>query len=79
MLLDPFSPAIQTAVWTNTKRAATVGTLNDGRLAALVDGESGSLQLNWSLRGERNIAGAVSFHIDLPPSPILPNRSSSIR
>lgn len=68
--LDPFSPAIRTATWSTAKRPATIGALSDGRLAAWADQDFGPLQLHWSLRGERNIAGAVSFRLDMPQSPI---------
>ncbi len=45
-----------------------MGADADGRLRVLVEGTQ--LECQWSLRGERTASGAVSFRLELPPSPL---------
>jgi hypothetical protein len=45
-----------------------LGILPEGPLAALVDA-AGTLELGWSLRGQRDSTGLLQFNIELPRSP----------
>lgn len=68
LLLEPWRPAIGAARWLESKRAATIGIGPDGKQQLLAD-EAGTLEIEWSQAGQRDVAGTLSFDIQLPPSP----------
>ena len=66
--LAPWSPAIGRGKWRDRSQLARLGAGTDGKLAVLVEGDS--LELDWSLRGQRTASGAVAFHVELPVCPV---------
>lgn len=68
--LAPFGFALRRAWWRsekepNVRKPVELGTGADGTLALAVD-ESGELGFEWSLRGERDADGRVSFALQTP-------------
>jgi hypothetical protein len=66
--LSPWTPAIDRGTWRDRTQRAQLGTGPDGHVGVLVEGES--LDVDWSLRGERTASGAVAFHLELPSCPV---------
>ncbi len=70
MTLDPCNLAIARAQWVTSDGApAVLGITGDGKLQVLAE-RSGQMKFDWSLAGQRDTAGGVSFAIALPPSPV---------
>ena len=70
MTLDPCNLAIARAQWVTSDGApAVLGITGDGKLQVLAE-RSGQMKFDWSLAGQRDAAGGVSFTIALPPSPV---------
>ena len=68
--LDPCGLAVHNPRWAGAEeQAATLGLAEEGKLEVLVERE-GRLQLDWSLRGQRDTAGVVRFELALPRCPI---------
>ena len=59
--LAPWTPAIGRGAWRTSAQPARIGTSPNGALALLVEGAS--LDLEWSLRGERTASGAVAVTV----------------
>ena len=70
MTLDPCNLAIARAQWvTSDGDPAVLGITGDGKLQVLAE-RSGQMKFDWSLAGQPDTAGGVSFTIALPPSPV---------
>ncbi len=70
MTLDPCNLAIARAQWVTSDGApAVLGITGDGKLQVLAE-RSGQMKFDWSLAGQTDAAGGVSFAIALPPSPV---------
>jgi len=68
--LAPFGFALRRAWWRsetepNTRKPVQLGVGPDGKLALPVD-ENGVLEFEWSLRGERDADGRLSFALQFP-------------
>ena len=62
MTLDPCNLAITRAQWVTSDGApAVLGITGDGKLQVLAE-RSGQMKFDWSLAGQRDAAGGVSFH-----------------
>jgi len=68
MALAPFSLAVSRTAWTGSTEAPLLGARADGTTMLLVK-ESGSLEFDWSLRGQSDSSGVVAFALELPPAP----------
>jgi hypothetical protein len=70
MTLDPCNLAISRAQWVTSDGApAILGLSASGKLQALAE-RSGQMKFDWSLAGQRDVTGDVSFIIELPLSPV---------
>ncbi len=68
--LAPMDLAIRDARWPDVSgRAAQLGVDQAGKLVCLVE-EGGTLSASWSLQGQRDQRGDLSFQFHLPPSPL---------
>jgi hypothetical protein len=68
--LAPCGLAVSKAVWVGPPSSvAMLGVGNEGRSGVLVD-RSGSLRLDWSLRGRPDVSGSVRFELRFPASPV---------
>ncbi|HEY2837655.1 MAG TPA: hypothetical protein VGJ26_00790, partial [Pirellulales bacterium] len=70
MPLAPFGFALRRAWWRSeinpeTRQPAKLGSDAEGKLGLLVD-ENGELEFEWSLRGERDSDGRLSFALQFP-------------
>lgn len=67
--LAPFGLAVDFVAWDDAENPEAVfGLAADGRAAVYVE-RSGTLLVDWSLRGRRDPAGAASFALAVPRSP----------
>lgn len=63
--LEPCNLAISAVGWAATPQEAVCGRTAEGQFAALVE-KSGTLQADWSLRGQRQADGSTTFVARLP-------------
>ena len=69
LVLDPCNLAVGAVSWVDQdNKPGSIGTGPDGRLRVAVLGST--LSCGLSMRGERTASGAVSFHLELPESPL---------
>lgn len=75
--LEPLGLAVQSAHWLSEVKSnaaqgpsgdVVLGLATDGRMAVLVD-RPGTLEVTWTLDGQRGPSGEVGFQLDLPRSP----------
>ena len=68
--LAPCGLAVSKAVWVGPPSSvAMLGVGSEGRSGVLVD-RSGSLRLDWSLRGRADASGSVRFELRFPACPV---------
>jgi hypothetical protein len=70
LVLGPCNLALGTALWRDSfPRPAQLGIGPDGQLACVV-ARSGQLEFDWTLAGQEDGRGILTFPLQLPPTPI---------
>jgi len=70
MTLDPCNLVIAQAQWVTSEGAPVVlGITGNGKLQVLAE-RSRRMKFDWSLAGQQDVGGCVSFTLALPPSPV---------